>query len=471
MDTARADEVLRRDSSPMSFLLDIAASHTEFTDAKANAPWTLPSHGTLFSGQYPSVHGAHAAHKSFEYEPTLPTLLDRAGYQTVGISNNTWVSGEFGYERGFDEFYTTWKLFQDGVDFGDVARMETGLASQLRGILRKFRGNPVKNAANLLYGQFFRKRYDDGAKKTNQIVSDHLDSWVEGSPLFLFVNYLEPHLEYHPPSEHMEQHLPADVSTSEANAVNQDAWAYITGDVSMSERDFEILRSLYRAELAYLDERLRELYQMFEAAGIANNTIFLITGDHGENIGDHNLMDHQYSLHEELLNVPLVAAGGDFESGETVHRPVQLADIPPTVLDFADAPIPDRLPGQSLRDPTALPENRHRLSEYLAPQPQIETLKQQYECRQDIDQYDRRLRSLTHDGWKFIRGSDGSEFLFDLSQESAEETSLVDDNPETAQRLRTRLDDIVAELPSVEDTDVSISQSTEERLEDLGYLQ
>jgi arylsulfatase A-like enzyme len=398
-------------------------------------------------------------------------LLQRSGYRTVGISNNTWISGEFGFDRGFDNFHATWKLFQSGVDFGDVAQTETGMLSQARGILRKFRGNPVKNIANLVYGQFFRKRHDDGARKTNQIISENLDSWLEGDPLFLFVNYLEPHLRYDPPAEYAEQFLPNGLGAKEAQSVNQDAWAYISGEVKMSERDFEILRSLYRAELAYLDHRLEELHQMFEDKNAAAETVFLIMGDHGENIGEHGLMDHQYSLNKELLNVPLIIAGENFAQTGAVNRPVYLADVAPTVLDLADVSSPVEFPGLSLRKPSTLPKKRVRFAEYLAPQPEIETLREQYDCTRNVEQYDRRLRALTYDGWKLVRGSDGSESLYDLSKDQPERRDLSEKRAKKAGALTERFEEVVEGLPVIKKEDVSMSQSTEDRLEDLGYLQ
>lgn len=473
MDTARAADVLGESghSEVMPNLYSIASEGTIFTNASANAPWTLPSHGTLFSGQHPSIHGAHAAQKRFKYGPTLANSLKDEGYHTVAFSNNTWISGEFGFDRGFDEFVTTWQFFQDAVDFGDVAQTRNGLLDQLWGVLGKFRGNPAKNLANLLYGRFLRRRNDDGAKRTNELIADRLPEWLDGNPLFLFVNYLEPHLDYRPPEKFASQWLPDDTTFEEANRVSQDAWGYICGDLTLTDRDFAILRGLYHAELAYLDERISELHNLFMDAGVADETIFVITSDHGENIGDHGLMDHQYSLHETLLKVPLVAFGPGFPGGARVNKSVQLADIMPTLLDIADAPLPEDLPGCSLAAPEDIPADRPLFAEYLAPQPPIETLKQRYECGRDVGRHDRQLRAVYRDGWKYIRGSDGAEWLFDLEDGDHESQDLAEEMPEKRASLWRLLDDWVEELPPIEQEAAEISRSTEERLEDLGYLQ
>lgn len=477
MDTARATDVPLSSGTPntMPTLREFASDGTLFTDAMANASWTLPSHGTLFSGQPPSVHGAHAEHKQFEYGPTLATMLKQEGYRTAAISNNTWISGEFGFERGFDKFVTTWQLFQEGIDFGDVAQTETGIVNQLKGVLRKFRGNPIKNIANLLYGNFFRKRRDAGAKRTNRIIEKNLSEWANDSaPFFLFLNYLEPHIKYAPPDEHVAQFLPEDISIAEARDVNQDAWAYITGETMMTDRDFDALRGLYRGELAYLDERIGELLNQFENAGILDETVFIITGDHGENIGEHGLMDHQYSLYQTLLHVPLVVTGPGFDSGRQVEKPVQLLDLFPTILDIADVTFdPGDYVGDSLRDLRQLPDNRFQLAEYVGPQPPIETLTERYDCKRDISEFNRQLWALKRNGYKYIRGSDGSERLFDLREDPTERTDISTLQPEQYQILADELDKIIAELPENDSTDgeVTMDSETEQRLEDLGYLQ
>lgn len=472
MDTARASDTAPLIEADDTGLGRFAANGETFTNATANAPWTLPSHGTLFTGVHPSVHGAHAAHRAFEYEPTVAQLLDDAGYRTLAVSNNTWISDEFGFGRGFGEFVATWQLFQDGVDYSEIARTESGALGQLRGVLRNFSGNPLKNAANLIYGQFFRKRTDDGAARTNELLADRIPRLTDGEqPFFCFVNYLEPHLEYRPPERLQKKQLPEDVSVTEAMAVNQDAWAYITGETDMSERDFEILRALYRAEVKYLDERLTGLRELFEREGVLDETVFLIVGDHGENIGEHGLMDHQYSLHETLLNVPLIASGPGFRSGRTVEKPVQLADLFPTVLDIAGIEAPEiEHAGQSLCEMEAIPSDRPIFSEYIAPQPPVETLEQRYDCDERISEFDRRLWCIKQNGRKHIRGSDGSTWSFDLTTDHGETSDAAVEQPDAFNRLSERLSEWVVSRPSVRNETVAIDEQTVRRLEELGYL-
>jgi arylsulfatase A-like enzyme len=475
LDTARADDaVYRSDDGPtMPTLEALANDGTRFTDATANAPWTMPSHGTLFTGEPPTVHGAHAAHKAFQYEPTLAGRLREAGYLTVGVSNNTWISGEFGFDRGFDAYLNSWQLYQDAVDFAGVARNRTGLLDQLRGAASEFRGNPIKNLLNLLYGKFFRKREDKGARRTNKLIQNRLDDWAAAEePLFMFVNFLEPHLEYRPPREFATAWLPEDIPYDEAMAVNQDAWACITGEVDMSDRDFRALRGLYRAQLAYVDERLDDLLAAFADAGLREDTVFIVTGDHGEHIGERGFMDHQYSLSEALLSVPLVVTGPGFRNGGEVETPVQLADVPATILDIAgvDSPLDTLLAPKSLTDTESIPTDRPLFAEYLAPQPPLSSLRDRYECRRDLSEFDRRLRSVRRGDAKYVRGSDGSEETSAIGTDSSGATP--DDATAHTEDLRHTLDAWAEALPAVtEDGSVGMNDATRERLEDLGYIQ
>jgi len=476
MDTARSSDtwplVEGEGANGRDGLAQLANHGTVYTAATANAPWTVPSHGTLFSGVHPSIHGAHAGHKSFEHDPTLAGLLREAGYRTLAVSNNTWISDEFGYGRGFEEFVATWQLFQDGVDFGQVARTETGVLDKLRGVARNFSGNPIKNLANLVYGQFFRKREDDGAARTNEILADRIPALAaREDPFFLFVNYLEPHLQYRPPADLAREYLPEGITFEQAMDINQDAWAYITGDTEMSDRDFEILHALYRAELDYLDGRIADLLDLFTDAGVREDTVFVIVGDHGENIGDHGLMDHQYSLHETLLNVPVIASGPGFDNGRTVDTPVQLLDVFPTLLDVAGVDLEvDDVPGTSLYEVDKISGDRPVFAEYVAPQPSISTLEDRYDCRTDISGFNRRLWSVKRDGLKLIRGSDGSSWCFDLKADPDERSDISEEYPDIRDRLSEVLDEWVETLPEVRDEEVAMDDDTRDRLEDLGYL-
>ncbi|EMA39640.1 sulfatase [Halococcus morrhuae DSM 1307] len=476
MDTARARETVHERYDFLPELDRLAQTGTEYTETVASAPWTLPSHASLFTGTYPSKHGAHAGHKHLdEGLPTLAEAFQDGGYETIAVSNNTWISEEFGFARGFDTLYKTWQYVQTDIDLGEIARTKQG-AEMMRALATRLaEGNPAINVANAIYGQFFRKRTDDGAKRTNEWIREWLADRNDDEPFFCFVNYLEPHLEYRPPESIVERFLPADVSYEEAMAVPQDAWGYIAGTVDLTDRQFDILRALYLAELAYLDRRLGELRRHLEAAGEFEDTVFVVTGDHGENIGDHGLMDPQYSLHETLLHVPLIIHGPGFETGQ-VDDLVQLTDLAPTLLDAADIDAPtlrDASQGQSFHPEVETPPREYAIAEYMAPQPSMDALRERVGIlTDDLERFDRSLRAIRTDDEKLIRGSDGTRKFYELRHDPEEATNLTTERSERVDTLETTLDEWLDTFEHADTSgEVSMTDATEARLEDLGYLQ
>jgi arylsulfatase A-like enzyme len=475
MDTARAEafeSVLSTSDSPG---WQPAESGSVFTRAFASAPWTLPSHASMFTGTMPSKHGAHAGHKQLDDTlRTLPEILRNHGYETVAVSNNTWISGEFGFDRGFETFYKTWQYVQSDTDLGRIAREEEGFDKITAATRTLFDGDPIKNLTNAIYGQFFRKTEDDGAARTNEWIEDWLTTRHDSRPFFLFVNYLEPHLEYRPPKEFAEEYLPGGVTYEAAKEIPQDAWGYIAEKVEMTDEDFEILRALYRAEIDYLEEKIGEAIDLLKTEGEWEDTLFIVTSDHGENIGDHGLMDHQYALYDTLLHVPLFVHGGPFENDQ-IDDLVQLVDLPLTILDMLDIEAPEarkQFQGTSFY-PDADETREYVIAEYMSPQPSMDALEKRVgNLPEHVHKYDRSLRAIRTEQYKYIRGSDGSTELYDILADPDETNVLSDNHDCVVSDLDTKLDEWLESFDHADQTgDVSMDEDTKAQLEDLGYLQ
>lgn len=470
MDTARARTVLDGGRPTLDTLARLADRGASYPNAVTDAPWTLPAHASLFTGTSPSRHGAHAGHTHLSGDlRTVAESVSDAGYRTGLVTNNAWVTSEFGLHRGFDDRRRMWQYFQTPTDIGPVV-MNDEHAAPYRTIARRLvTGNPVKNVANALYGRFLYRRRDYGAARTTEVLRE----WIREAPepFFLFVNYLEPHLEYRPPRAVAERHL--DRPYEEAMALPQRPWAYLCEEVDLTDRDFETLRNLYRAELDYLDGRIAGLVEALEARSGWEDTVLVVLGDHGEHIGEHGLMDHQYSLHETVLHVPLVACGGPFTGVGRDERLVQLSDVYPTLLDVLD--LDDRralaqVQGRSFAP--GAPERETAISEYLAPMPAIETLRDRFgTVPRRVERFDRRLRAIRSGDRKLVRGSDGSVRLYDLGADPTETTDIAPEEPETVDRLAGDLDAWLDSFTHAETDDpVSVSRATEERLAELGYI-
>jgi arylsulfatase A-like enzyme len=472
LDTARQTTFQRLlDAGELPALERMAEEGVRFTSASANGAWTMPTHASIFTGKRVSRHGAHAGTKFFDTEgPTLAEILSSAGYRTLGISGNAWISPEFGFGRGFDTLSMKWDYLWEGADLSSVSAA-TGIRAKIETLLNQVSlRNAPTTVLNLLYAKFLSNRYDDGARNITRRATDWFrKEGADGAPFFFFINYLEPHLEYDPIPEYRDRFAPG-VSVDRIRDINQDPWKYIGGVSTVAEEDFEILEMLYEAEIAYLDEKIGQLYDSLEGTGLLAKTAIVVVGDHGENIGDHGLMDHQYCLYETLLNVPLLVRPPGGGGGKTIEAPVETRDIFATLLELADVPHPGdaEISNNSI---LTHPAREHVIGEYRVPQPSMESIASQLgSVPRPMRKYDRALRSIRTDRWKLIEGSDGSVALYDLEADPEETTDRSDEHPERVAELSGILDDedIPKSLESRQD--VEMTEASRERLENLGYI-
>lgn len=482
-DTTRAKTFLPMlERGTLSGIEKIAKRGTKYTQAISVAPWTLPSHASLFSGQYPSSHRTY--NQSYNFTPSTPTLselLADAGYQTVGISNNAWISSEFNFDRGFNEFYSSKKPLPGGVDFTDLVTYESTLERVKELASRITLRNSVPSVLNAFYAKFIDDLYDNGAFMTNLRAKNWIKNRDKNRPFFMFINYLEPHLKYDPPTRYKKEFM-NNTTIRSASRVNQDAWSYIVGKTEMTEDAFDILKRLYKAEIAYLDSRLENLFQFLSDQNILDNTLVIVTGDHGENIGEHELMDHQYSLHETLVHVPLVMRlPGVIPEGKSKSCLVELRDIYPSVLDILDLDIPSNKSISHNIIPrevkSAAGKGRaHAVMQYLHPQPDIESLAQRTNIpKSELEKFDQSLISIRTKKWKYIEGSSGKQWLYDLEEDKQESYNLKDNKQNVVSKLKKKIpEEVYSQWEEIQrDTkreQKGMGARTKQQLKKLGYL-
>jgi arylsulfatase A-like enzyme len=260
---------------------------------------------------------------------------------------------------------------------------------------------------------------------------------------------------------------------SEARDIPQKPWEYVAGELDLSESDLELLRALYRGEIAYLDEQLHQLKSVLQRHDEWHNTIFIVVGDHGENIGDHGLMDHQYSVHDPVIHVPLIIHGPEFNGRGASNRLVQTIDLYPTILDAAGVSIPPHTQGRSFHPNSSADARSKAISEYLSPQPTIQNLSKQTGVREEkLKHFGRSLRAIRTNDFKFIRGSDGTIELYEAGEIENEEHEISKENNKICTRLENELDSWIESFDHANQSDNNneMSQSTQQRLEDLGYI-
>jgi len=455
----------------------LAAESTVFEQAFAAAPWTVPAVASILTGLRPGQHQVNRKHPFLEGTySTLPEVLHRRGYQTLGVSTNPWISGDTRHSRGFEVFWQAWQVLQSATDLSARHLRLQGLEGAKGAALwESLKLNPIPTLVNGFYKKFLHFRWDYGTRRATALAQSLIRQRDRQRPFFLFLFYLEPHLRFMPPPGYRERFLPPGVTARQARQVNQDSWAYIAGKVSLGDQDFEILRALYDAEICYLDENLGQFTAFLQEEGVGHNTVLVITADHGENLGDHGLMNHQYGLYDTLLHVPLIIRYPPaFAAGERVTGLVQTTDLFTTFLDLLDERDPV-LRQQVAGTHSLLPEKlvqsprTHVWAEYPEPQPPIAVLEKRFPgCNlRHLDRSLAAVRTATH---KFIWASDGQHEFYDLRADPEERRNLFGvPSPESAALAALLQKHLTSSAtPSPEESE--IEPHTLHLLEGLGYL-
>ena len=380
-----------------------------YEKAIATSCWSLPTHASMFTGLYPSAHGANDQHHYLDADiPIITQLLQSQGYQTVALCRKHDVGPETGMDRGFEAFNKT--------------RYPAPLAKALR------------KADNGLARAFGYR--DGGARHTNREIRALLPKLqADERPFFLFVSNLEAHLPYRPPKAY-NTFLP-DLSPEKIAGVNLDNWKYMAGQAEMDEEDFAILTALYDGALAYSDYRIGEILTWFEQAGLLDETLVIITGDHGENLGDHRLMGHGYCLYDSVLRVPLIIQYPfNMAPPDRVTYQTQHVDLLPTILAALGdetSEIYRSAQGQNLLNMAgrtfAIAEQAH---------PYLDVFQQKFP-EADVSKLNRALRMIRTDEFKYIWSSDGQHELFDLQSDPQESQNLINIQSDVAAEMAQQL--------------------------------
>jgi arylsulfatase A-like enzyme len=446
LDCARVDHLscygYTRKTSP--FLDEVARDGVRFLNMIATAPWTLPSHASLFTGMYSVTHGATDENRFLSpRHKILPEYLKAAGYRTAAFCTNPWVSPETGFGRGFDAFFTQ--------------RYHNRLAARA-----------------LLYGRKasdrLLRRKDSGARRTTQA----LKRWLATSaqPFFAFVHFNETHLPFQPPPPYDRMFLPKGVGAARVCAVNQDCNKYVAGQAAMNDEDFAILTALYDGEIRYVDSRLREIADCLQARDEWDRTLFIVTADHGENLGEHGMLGHKFALYDTLLRVPLLLrCPPRVPQGFVVEELAQMTDVLPTVsrvLEVADDG--GRLQGRPLLDAgrvTAGPA--FTVSERF--RPNLSAFQQRFPGF-DTRPFDVRKKAIRTKREKFVWHSDEANEFYDLLADPGETTNLIACEGERADGLRRQLFDWLATVDKFESeaTAPELDSFVRQQLQGLGYL-
>ena len=400
LDTVRAFnlELYGYGRATMPALARFAAGGTTFDRAFSTAPWTLPSHASMFTGHWAHELQADWLRPLEAGPPTLAEALGRAGYFTAGISANlNYVSAEVGLARGF-------------VTFEDYV-LSPGLLLRNSSLVRVVSRNRTVKRFLGAEDALGRK----GAADINRSASRFLDRRPTDRPFFLFLNYYDAHRPYLPPAPFDRMFVPDGTQPDPRPARTAQP-----GDSARVEKTAWAVNA-YDGGLAFLDRELGRLLADLERRGLLDSTIVIITSDHGEEFGEHGLFDHGNSLYRQAMQVPLVVrAPARFPAGARVGTPVSLRDLPATILDLTGIRGGPEFPGQSLV---------RTLGDTLPPDSLLGGVRRAIRQPEFYPAAQGNLAVITSEGLRYIRNLDTrDERLFDFERDPRELHDLIGDS-------------------------------------------
>lgn len=398
-DALRADALglygYSRNTSPN---LDAFASEAVvFEDAYVASPVTPTSFAAVFTGLYPfkSFIGWKLASTT-----TLATVMQNAGYQTFGLLNNVQLVTERHFDRGFEHY-------------------DTG-------------------------------RWTD--EELLEVAMDRINLAADGEqPFFGWVHFISPHTPYD--FREISAHL--------APAMSEGRFAERVGGSFEIETPEELkrVRDLYDGEIFFADHLFGQLVSHLRETGVLDNTMIIVTADHGEEFMEHGQVQHN-ALYEPLVRVPLLIRHPGHPVGVRVEEPVMTMDLLPTIASVIGANAPGDLDGVDLR--ASLDPDRHRIVTGMTNPDRYEILS-------------------ARSGKKLIQicTPDFREELYDLSADPGETTNIVLDRPEVANELGIHLEDLTSAEPCALIRSVNQGKAPEhllsseqiEELKSLGYIQ
>jgi arylsulfatase A-like enzyme len=398
--------------------------------AFSHASWTKPATASLLTSTLPSTHNAIAKPSTLSQDLTLISeAMQDGGYTTGGIVSNVNLAESFGFAQGYDDYYYLGPDYIAGAEESSSKLIIYQLVRQVW--LGLAGGDEVR----------FNDFYQD-SKVVNATAFDWLDRRKD-ERFFLFLHYMDPHDPYfeHP-----------------YNGIG-------VARVSMPEPEAEVsqrLHELYRGEIEYLDVQFGEFLAKLEADGLYDDSIIVVTADHGEEFNEHGGFWHGLTLYDEQIHVPLLVKWA--KNGERADRGAdsgiaRLIDVGPTLLGAAGLDVPAGMQGIDLRSPysTRLEKDRHVFSEE--------------------DHEGNVLWSLRTEEEKLIvanarnpRGLPEREF-FDVSSDPGEMDPYEDPEAESRLEEMAELARLAAEGKAVESQDVEMTLGDCERLRMLGYVE
>lgn len=455
IDTLRADRLgyngYKRSITPN--IDRLAREGTVFKCAISQSPWTLPSHASIMTSLYPSLHGASQVTSKLDKNfVTLAELLRDASYETAAFAGGGWISPSFGLDQGFDFFdhYAEHNLHLRYVP--TAARLKVPLFQEkicfsfaVPRIIRWLQANATQNKPFFLFIHTYEvHNYFLNDKKLNPYLNKI--GFQYGEKLPDFTKGPQPRF---------------------ANNIIQ--WL-----LTAEEKKLEYFQALYDAEILFTDRLINDILNELHSLGLMNRTLIILTSDHGEGFNKAlKRIHHGGRLHNDQLLVPLILRlPGVFPKNKVIDVQVQLIDILPTILDILNLEQPKEIKGASLLkygSTSGITNGRPAFSEELGFKINEANFREQVK-----DDY--RIVSMISQGKKFIRSPAKEEF-YELGTDPEEVQNLLPQRPAWVNGFDMTLDEFTKKYRPIHSLREDPGKGkkgelaeTMEKLKSLGYL-
>ena len=410
-----------------------------FETVVAESSWTLPTHASMFTGLTSRVHGVDRnARRLAPDAQTLGTIFQRAGYRTRGVFSGPYLHTTFGFGGGFAP--GDWSGVEEQSPLDAMSPEEAGAQ----------RRETLKDAHGLSHQSI-----------TSPAVTAQAESFLAGvgeEPFFLFLHYFDVHFDYIPPEEYWRRFDPdyAGDHSPERFLENPD----IRPDMPAEELAHVLAR--YDGEILWVDEHIGRVLAALEEHGLGEDTLVMVTSDHGDEFFEHGRTGHRHTLYDEVLLVPLIARHpGRTATRHRVSGVVRHIDLLPTLLDWVGLPVPESAMGTSLAGALRgepLGADLAALSRLHKPSTR------------------ESFTTLRHSDWKWLERTQGGAAperqVFDLSVDPAERVPRREDPRVETGALQLQALEVLEQqrAGNLDGQEIEVPADIEAELRALGYL-
>ncbi len=443
------------------FLERLAAESTQFQHAYTNAAWTIPAHASLLSGLYQRQHGLEnikGTRRFNEQIAPLPAILRRRGYKTVAFSQNPLFSPDYGFDF-FDEHFHR--------ELNAPARGKKGMA-RLGDVARRYWSK------------------QKGLRSFLDEVQDWIRARGEDEPFFLLANVVPVHFPWAPPPRLLLSQLRGDLRyAANAEYFTPNPWRFNAGLLKMSPRHKRVWSALYDAATMHVDGELQRFVAGLKRSGKWENSVLVITADHGEMLGEPaEILGHTLTLHDNIMQVPLIVHHPDYPPGVKVEGVVQTLDLFASTLEWSGAGregVPAaQLLRRSISEAVAQPAVRSGLAfaeEDFSGSHDVLRGLMRVNPKMDPRRYPRRQMAVHSGQHKYVWYDDRPAQLFDLALDPDERRDVAGRpgyegvTGELVAALAAWQDDLPLFLPRTLAEAPEEDVEVRERLKALGYIE